>query len=690
MKMKIHYSAGLLLAGSLFISVFISLSISGVAAADTRTLWQDLPQQRSAAAKTTDVQPTRFRALTLDFANLKGELSAIPSSNGGISARKENAAVKLALPLPEGGFADFTLSDSGTLPPELAHRYPEIRSFKGSDGKGRSLRLDISPQGMKAMVYEQDGSWLVQPAETLGGKVTNARASGDQYWSFRRSTLPASAQPFQDKILSGVPDGSKPGAVTNGVNIRSATGNVRRDYRIAVAATSSYTAKFGSTVAGGLAAVTYMLNRVNEIYEKDVGVHLTLVANNDKIIYADRAKDPYKSGGNILAQNVANLNAVIGRANFDVGHVVDTGSGGVVGKIGSTCEDAPGMANKAAGTTGSDNPVGDAFYVDYVAHELGHQFGAWHTYNGCRGGRSTLADSALEPGSGSTIMGYAGICRASENLQKNSDPYFHAVSQDQMNAWISAKGGACAVKRTNASNAPWIDPESMPGGGFSTLTIPARTPFVLKGKAEGKSDAVMSYTWEQFDAGPVQRTVLKDDGQGPIFRSYLPNTSGERIFPRLAAVLGDEPLGNGEVYPATNRTLKFRLTARDNFDTQASTASTASADVAINVVKTSGPFAVTTPGKTIVVMAGGSMQTVKWNVAGTNVTPISCSKVRIDLSLDGGRTYLPTALAADVPNIGHTSVKLPPLAKATTQARFKVSCVGNVFFAVSPVNAVIQ
>lgn len=683
MRMQLHHAvryAGLLLSGSLLLST--------ASAADTKTFWHELPVQQgvTTTAKTTGPMPARFRALTLDFSNLKAELTAVAANAGGATARTSSSEVRLSLPIPEGGFTEFTLSDSGTIPPALAQRYPEIRSYKGSDGKGRNLRLDISPQGVQAMVYEQDGAWLVQPAETLSGKAINAKASGDQYWSFRRNALPASAQPFQEKVFAGIPPSSKLGAAINGTTARTVTGNIRRDYRIAIAATSAYTAKFGGTVQSGLAAVSYMLNRINEIYEKDLGVHLTLVPNNDKIIYADPSNDPYLNGNDILLQNVDNLNNVIGAGNFDVGHVVDTGSGGVVGRIGSSCLDKPGRDNKAAGTTGRNNPVGDAFYIDYVAHELGHQFGAWHTYNSCNHAMSTLADSALEPGSGSTIMGYAGICLPNENLQSNSDPYFHAVSQDQISAWISSKGGDCAVKRINANNAPWIDPVSMPGGGFRVLTIPAKTPFVLKGKATGNSDAVMTYTWEQFDAGPVQGDAIKDDGKGPIFRSILPNTSGERVFPRLAVVLGDEPPGNGEIYPTTNRKLQFRLTARDNLDTQAATTS---ADVTVNVVKTRGSFAVTIPGKNTV-LAGGSMQTVGWNVATTNEPPIACSQVRIDLSVDGGRNYLPEPLAASVPNTGNASIMLPRFPNRISQARIRISCVDNIFFAVSRTNFLIH
>ncbi|MGS0741614.1 reprolysin-like metallopeptidase [Glaciimonas sp. GG7] len=674
-----------------------SLFASSAFAANSEAFWQDLPYPPKHSEKTALKQPSQLRTLTLDFADLKTELDTIGVARSDANSRGQkvkNPTATLAMPLPEGGFTEFLITDSGTIPPQLAQKYPDIRSFKGSDGQGRNLRLDISAQGMKAMVFDPKGAWLVQPAETLGGGVNYAKASGDQYWSFRRNALPATKEPFKEKILNSTqaPQHSHPhsDAEKNNIKARAITGNVRRDYRIAIAATSDYTARFGGTVAGGLAAVSHMLNRINEIYERDFGVHLTLIADNDKIIYTDLATDPYQDG-DILEQNVANLNKVIGQANFDVGHVVSIGDGGIVGRLGSTCVNTLDLNNKAAGTTGRDNPVGDPFYVDFVAHELGHQFGAWHTHNSCGGGigtfpyMSTLPASAIEPGSGSTIMAYAGLCDDTENLQNHSDPYFHASSIDQVHAWISGKGGSCAVKRINTNDAPWIDPESMPGGGFRTLTIPANTPFVLNGEASGNVDAVLTYSWEQFDAHPG-RTVLRDDGKGPIFRSYLPNTSGERVFPRMAAVLGDEPLGNGEVYPVTNRTLTFRLTARDNLDTQATTAS---ADTTINVLNTGRPFAVTRPNK-IVGFKGGSKQVIRWDVAKTDKAPISCNKVRIDLSVDGGYTYLTRPLAEAVPNNGAARISMPRLNESTSKARLKIKCLDNVFFAVSPTNFVIR
>lgn len=696
----VRRSAILTPAGALLLS---SLWMSSANAADTRTLWHDVsaPVATAAAKAGLPKQSASFRTLTLDFNDLKSALADVPfagADNAGLSS-KSPASVTLSLPLPEGSsFTEFKLVDSGILPPALAQRYPGIRSLRGTDAKGRQLRLDISPQGMKAMVFDEKGAWLVQPIETLGGKVTEAKATGGQYSSFRRAALPASTIPFHEGEIKGsIPLPDKKSGSGKVSESKTVTGTIRRNYRIAVAATSSYTANFGGTVADGLAAVSTMLNRVNEVYEKDLGIHFTLINDNDKIIYIDKKKDPYNLpnpdsndyADRIIQVNVTNLGKVIGAANFDIGHVVDTGSGGLAGAIGNSCIDKPGADNKAAGTTGRPNPVGDAFSIDYVAHELGHQLGAWHSFDQCtgNGGRSTIVSGAVEPGGGTTIMAYAGICAANENIQPHSDPYFHGISLDQITAWTSSKGGACAAKQLNDSTAPFIDVSSLssydPSSGIDkVLSIPAKTPFVLKGAATGADGAAMTYAWEEFDVGPSHGgRALIDDGKNPIFRSYLPTASGERVFPHLAAVLGEEALGNGEVYPAKARTLKFRLTARDNLGQQAATAS--SDDLMINVIDTGAAFAVTAPAKAAV-FAGSSTQTAKWAVAKTNQSPINCANVQIDLSVDGGHTYLKTPLAASVPNNGSASVKLPKL--KTTTARIKASCVDNVFFAVSPGN----
>lgn len=657
-------------------------------AADTAGLWHDAPASADVSTRgaATSV-PASYRAVTLDLGHLKTELSA------SAAAIAKGQGSRLALPLPEGGVTYFTLSESDVLPPALAKRYPTLKSYKGVDDKGRRARVDITPQGLQAAVYgDKDGVWLVQPAGQLSGRASKAADSGDVYWSFRRATLPGSS-PFNedgvDKNLlngSGVRKNSAKAAAGNTTGSR-AGGSVMYDYRLAMAATSTYTQGFGGTVVDGLAAVATMVNRINEIYENDLGVHLTLVDQEDKIIYTDAKTDPYAGlapgGSQINGKNVKNLAKVIGNKNFDVGHVVAGNGSGGMASIASTCQDA----TKAAGSTGRPDPVGDAFAVDYVAHELGHSFGSYHSFNAKR---STPEEDAVEPGEGSTIMGYAGVYGGDISYQPHSDPYFNSSSIGMIQDWIASAGGSCATRTLNKSGAPWLDPESLvPPDAFVTgrahYTIPARTPFTLKVKAaQGSKASGLTYTWEQFDFGPEQFGKLKDDGQGPIFRSFKPHAEGEQTFPHLAAVLGDEPLGNGEVYPATNRKLSFRVTVRDNVAMARSLGvgpNTASGNMYVNVVDTGGAFAVTAP-RAAVKWAAGSGQTVGWNVAQTNAAPIACAKVKLDLSLDGGYSYLPEPLLASTDNNGRAKVTLPGV--ASSNARIRVSCTDNVFFAVTP------
>lgn len=663
-----------------------AFSIECAQAADTAAFWND-----SAAAKAaTAGAPAAYRAVTLDLAGLKTELSAAASSI------RQGRSNNLALPLPEGGVTYFTLSESDVLPAALASRYPQLKSYKGVDDHGRHVRLDITPYGLQAMVYGDDGGiWIVQPAQQLSGKAIRASDRGDVYWSFRRAALPASA-PFNENafpkdVLSGKATLMRPGATPLGAPGSRVGGSVMYDYRLAMAATSTYTKSFGGTVAGGLAAIVTMVNRLNEIYENDLGVHFTLIADADKIIYTTPSSDPYfdlpPGYRGINDRNVANLAQVIGNANFDVGHVVAGDGGGGMAEIGSTCQDEI----KAYGSTGRSNPVGDAFVVDFVAHELGHSFGSYHTHNAQQ---STLPDKAVEPGEGSSIMGYAGVIGGIFSYQAHSDAYFNSSSISSIQNWIAGAGGVCSSRTLNLNAAPWIAPESLsPPDLFSSsnrrsrYTIPAKTPFTLKATVTSANASKLSYTWEQFDVGPEQTGKLKDDGRGPIFRFVKPHAEVEQTFPSLAAVLGAEPLGNGQVYPATTRQLSFHITVRDNVlrsITSSTGPNTASDNIFLDVLDTGSAFAITAP-KTAVTWKSGSEQTVTWNVAKTDKAPISCPKVDVGLSLDGGYTYGSGALARGVPNTGKAKIRLPANT-TSSKARVRVNCSNNVFFAVSPVN----
>src|SRR5690606_35847032 len=393
------------------------------------------------------------------------------------------------------------------------------------------------------------------------------------------------------------------------------------------------------------AAIVTTLNRVNGIYERELAISLVLVADNDQII-STSINDPYTntSLSTMLTQNTNNLNALIGTANYDIGHVLGTAGGGLT-SISGVCR-----SNKARGATGSPNPIGDPFNVDYVAHEIGHQFGALHTFNGtagpCAGSRA--ASSAFEPGSGSTIMAYAGLC-APLNLQVNSDSYFHTQSLKHISEYVSntvSGGGTCAQVSLTGNT-----PISLPAI-TNQYTIPSGTPFELTAPlaADLTSSAALTYCWEEWDLGAASASLLGDgDGNArPIFRSYYPDTSRTRVFPKMSQVLSNT-YAPGESLSNINRTLNFILTVRDLYQGWGGFNASFDTDtVKVQVQQTSVPFAVTSQS-TPEFWFAGDYQQVSWTTAGTQSAPFNTSYVDILLSVDGGLTF-PIVLAENMPN----------------------------------------
>ena len=597
--------------------------------------------------------PDAYRSLEFDLSALQAELAR----NGG------GVGMTLALPKPDGGFVDFMLSDSGTLPAELAAKYPLIRSFLGVDSHGRRARIDVSPLGLNAMVFDRENIWVVRPVEF---------GEGADYLSFRRED----ASNGHALFFCGTHEDARPEPLMP-ESITTTTGTTKRSYRAAVAANHNYvTAISGAstpTVALGLAAVTLAMNRVNEIYENDLSIHMTLVPNNDLIIFPDAVGDPYSNGSGALNQNTGIINGLIGNANYDIGHVFTTGSGGVAG-LGVVCN----TNQKGRGTTGLSNPSdlqSDTFYVDFVAHEMGHQFGGNHTFNNSCGGNRAAA-AAYEPGSGSTVMGYAGVC--SPNLQPHSDPFFHAKSLLEISSFTNGSGGSCSV--TTPNNA------SPAVAALSNYTIPASTPFVLVGAASSSAPgASLRFGFEQYDLGAATVNINVDPGNGPIIRSLNPTTSPVRTVPKFANLLTNTAM-IGEILPTTTRALNFRLTV---FDSVAGGGTSESRDMTLQVDSSAGPFAVTAPAAGVTWDASVTpTSTVTWNVAGTDAGTVLCANVDIDVYTGGGFESSASLLAQGVPNNGSAVVNVPNV--QTTTARVRVRCSNNIFFALSPGNFTIN
>ncbi|WP_449399552.1 reprolysin-like metallopeptidase [Chryseobacterium wanjuense] len=449
-----------------------------------------------------------------------------------------------------------------------------------------------------------------------------------------------------------------------------------RIFRFAVACTGEYaqaaTGLSSPTVAQTLSAIVTSVNRVNGVYEQELAVRLVLVANESSIVFTNPATDPFtgNNDGNILIdESQAQIDAIIGSANYDVGHTFSTGGGGLAG-LGVICDNT----GKALGVTGSPNPVGDPYDIDYVSHEVGHQFGGPHTFNGTTGscgGGNRDASHAVEPGSGITIMAYAGICGSTNDLAPNSIPIFHTNSFQSITETIQTT--TCQVTNPVSNTAPVVN-------AGNDYTIPKSTPFKLTGSATDAQGNALTYCWEQNDIESAGNWNAPT-GNAPLFRSFVPDTVPYRYFPKITDVINNT-VTKGEILPSYARAMEFRLTVRDN---NAGCGGVANDDAKITVDGNSGPFTVTAPG-TAVNWAGNSSQTITWNVANTTAAPVSCANVSILLSTDGGLTY-PTTILASTPNDGSQVVTIPNV--NTNQARIMVAGVGNVFFNINPVNFTI-
>jgi hypothetical protein len=590
------------------------------------------------------------------------------------------SAITITLPLSDGSFGRFMARESSILVPELAAAFPTFRTYvaQGIDDPSATARLGWTDLGFHAIVLAASGTTYVDPSSP----------ASDLYIAVQKSSLVRPSNPFicsfnnddalsANRALNAFP-------ITNGTSLRT--------YRLALAATGEYTIAAGGTKAAALSRMVTSMNRVNGIYERDLAVTMTLATGTGgdptALIYTSAA-DPYTNddGGAMLDENQANIDTVIGTANYDIGHVFSTGGGGVAA-LRSPCA----ASVKAQGVTGLDNPVGDAFDVDYVSHEIGHQFGGNHTFNGLSGNCGTRSSSnAYEVGSGSTIQAYAGICGA-ENLQRNSDDYFTVESLNEMTAFITnaSTGGSCGSASATGNTVPTVS-------AGSSYTIPVSTPFTLTASGSDSNGDTLTYNWEQYNLGTSSNSVLSastDNGTRPIMRSYPSTTSSARTIPKLTYILNNANTPpstytcsgstclTGEILPTTSRTMTFHVTARDN---RSGGGGIATSSMTVTSSSGAGPFVVTAPN-TAVTLTGNSTTNVTWNVANTTASPVSAANVRILLSTDSGATF-PTVVSASTANDGSETVTVPNT--ATTTARLKIEAVGNIFFDVSNTNFTI-
>ena len=577
----------------------------------------------------------------------------------------------LDLPMPDGRLERFSVVNSRVMAPGLARRFPEIQVFAGQgiDSPEATVRFDLTPHGFHGMILGAGETVYIDRTTLAKGiwslptrvgllQVHNQKGRGLSDMNRRLQAFVGGGR-SSERQERGQNHGAMPGASN-----RADNGTQLRTYRLALACTGEYAQFHGGTVSNVLAAINTSMARVNGIYERDACLTMEIIANNDDLIFLNGNTDPYNNGNGsaMLSENISTCNSIIGSSNYDIGHVYSTGGGGV----GAT----PCGSLKAGGVTGQGAPVGDPFDVDYVAHEM-VPIRRNHTQNNSC---NRASSAAYEPGSASTIMGYAGIC--APNLQSNSDDHFHNHSINEMIAFtVNGGGNSCAVKTSTGNTIPTVS------AGPDGLVVPISTPLELTASgSDADGDALTtigsSTTWDRPPRAGQQ--PHQSVGEPTIFRSFSSTSSPTRTLPRIPELVNNTST-IGEFLPDSRN---LQCSVRDN---RAGGGGFADDLKTLSVTANAGPFLVQSPngGGTV---TGNSILPVSWDVAGTNGNGVNCSTVDIYLSTDG--IHFPTLLLGGTPNDGNASVSLPNV--STSNARIKVKASNNIFFDISNGNFTIQ
>ena len=627
----------------------------------TKTSERNIGELRERGSTVSD-----FSLLTLKKEEFKTQLSKAPRRD----AASNPKAILIKFPDAKGNLDTYQVLESTNMHPDLQARYADIRSYMGVKvGDPLStVRFTYDPYfGLNASFKNVDGMFYIE----------SYTKDNSTYIIYDRKNA-SSKNNFNCLVNE---DALKEEIKSSENSNKTVIDGIKRRYRLAITTSTEYS-NYVSTAAGVatgtdaqkkaaiLAAVNLAVARLNQVFENDISSRLILIPNVDLLFFLTTDTFNVPDTNQMLGENITVTNTIIGAANYDLGHIFYQGGGGGLASTPSICG-----GSKAGGVTGTDIPVGDPFVIDYVAHEMGHQFGANHTQNnGCNRSGTT----SVEPGSASTIMGYAGICPP--NVQNNSDAYFHAVSIKEMYTRITGAGN-CALNSASGNNEPTAD------AGLDR-TIPRDTPFALTGVGTDPDGDAITYAFEQIDIAIGQMPPKPNNPGGPMFRSVKPTTSPTRYFPRLSTIVqGYDPLianpaeyRTWEKLSSVSRVLNFSLLVRDN---NPNGGQTARDDIKLTVTAAAGPFVVTSQNVANTVWNFGKTEKITWDVANTTAAPVSTPNVTILLSKDGGLTF-PITIVNSTPNNGSYNYLVPEgLGIINNNARIMIKAIDNVFLNVN-------
>ncbi len=650
------------------LTLFFFLSSLFSAQIEANNFWNDVAEEQVVLPENAEITqlPNQYRVLALDFQGMIETLRTAPMEN------TADAPIQFSMPLPNGAFEVFEIVESPIFAPGLAAKYPQIKTFAGKSVENPSvtIRMDYSSQGFNAILHTNGGTVLINPYAS--GQTQYYISFDIQEVDFGITTPQHACQVKHDEDVAQ--DYDLPRFNNGNVEDRSLGDPINlHKYRLAVATTAEFYSSHGNSIPNVLASVTTIINNVNSILEKDVAIRLELIDNVEAVFFSNPVTDGFTNGNpeDLNTENFFALNTAFTQDGYDIGHVFGTNAGGLA-QTGGVCNDNA-KARASSSTFGAY--AGALFYI-IVAHEMGHQFSALHNFNFCDADNESWT-TGFEPGSGSTIMCYAGASDCGPNyVQAVDDDYYHinAITRIRNFSRNIISGGSCAEVISTDNTTPTASVNDASG-----FFIPILTPFELTGSGTDDEDNNFLYNWEQYDAADTLAILGMPVLNSPAFRSYPPTNNPTRIFPKISTIVNNAS-DITEVLVDYSRDFTFRFSVRDchpgggGFDF---------ADVAFQTIDGAGPFLVNSPNDGTETWEVGDYVEVTWDVSNTDIAPVNCQRVNIYLSTDGGFNY-PITLAENTANDGSQFIVVPD--EVGANVRVKVKAADNIFFDISNAN----
>jgi len=644
--------------------ILFILIMAGVNFATGQNFWRPADEEVLMVTRDIDreVFPEKYSVMQIDLDGLVAYLKDAP-----VQFNKAGNSLPLYIPMPDNTFMLFDVVNSPCMMPGLAKKFPQIMSFKGvsRENPAINIRFDIGEYGFHGFIYWKGNNIYIDPYTNDIKDYNISYFTRDYKVDISGINLTCGTDAEPSSVFSADYDASE-------LELRDDfDGNCapvkQYNYRLALGCTGEWGRSRG-TVEKAMSDINTSVNRINQIYENEFSIHMNLIDNNDKIIWLDPATDPFEKAyeGHGLLGEVADVyNRILSYRSFDIGHIFTgtcTDVGGVA-SLSSVCNDFI----KAQGVTCHYSTNLNYIITNVTCHEMGHQFSAIHTYNKCR---SFDPSYGVEPGGGTTIMAYCGLC-GDDNVDYPCLETFHSFSIYQIREF-SRNATHCAEKITTDNTEP-VAILDYKNGFF----IPKSTPFYLEGKGFDCEDDHLTYSWEEMDSGPPS-DVGNPVGNAPLFTAREPMDEPVRFFPDLYKILYNRS-DNSEVLPSYGRDLNFRFIVRDNHP---GGGGTGWADLSFKVDSASGPFRVIYPNSPLTFEEGTPLE-VKWDVANTDNANVNCKNVDIEMSLDRGYNY-DYLLKYHTPNDGNETVYLPD--SISHRARLRIKASNNIFFDVADYN----